>query len=157
MKSNLLILFSFSFLMSVNFACKKKDVQLNETTNTTPTPTPEPVFNKIFTCKINSIDFSSTTINGVNNMGYLMISGKNGNTTVQVCTSTSNDPGTYPVITNLSQLIDNNMIYNCTSGSITITTHDKLKKQIYGTFSMDVVDNSNISRTISVGNFATTY
>ncbi len=157
MKINLFILSLFCLLISSTFlvACKKKKQTTTE--EVAPTPTPEPPYIKIFTADIDGTSFTSTTTGGVKNMDYLIITGKTNSTTVQICTSVLNDPGTYPIVSSLSLLIDNNVSYLGQSGSITIVTHDKTKHQISGTFSLNVMNSSNVSKTITNGTFATTY
>ncbi|MCE2743495.1 MAG: DUF6252 family protein [Fluviicola sp.] len=157
MKINLFILSLFSLLISSTFlvACKKK--KETPTEEVTPTPTPEPPYIKVFTADIDGTAFTSTTTGGVKNMDYLIISGKTNSTTIQICTSALNNPGTYPLVTSLSLLIDSNVSYLGQSGSITILTHDKTKRQITGTFTLTAMSSTNVSKAITNGTFATTY
>lgn len=157
MRINLFIISLFSLFLSTTFlvACKKK--KRNPTVEVTPTPTPESPYIKVFTADIDGTAFTSTTTGGVNNMNYLIISGKTNSTTIQICTSALNDPGTYPLVTSLSLLIDSNVSYLGQTGSITILTHDKTKRQITGTFTLTAMSSTNVSKTITNGTFATTY
>jgi len=157
MRINLFILSLFSLFLSTQFlvACKKK--KRNPTAEVTSTSTPEPPYTKVFTADIDGTAFTSTTTGGVNNMDYLIISGKTNSTTIQICTSALNDPGTYPLVSALSLLIDSNESYLGQSGSITILSHDKTKRQITGTFTLSAMSNANVSKTLTNGAFATTY
>jgi hypothetical protein len=157
MRINLIIISLFSLFLSTTFlvACKKK--KETPTEEVAPTPTPEPPYIKVFTADIDGTAFTSTTTGGVKNMDYLIISGKTNSTTIQICTSVLNTPGTYPLETALSLIIDNNISYLGQTGSITIDTHDKTKRQISGTFSLTAISSANVSKTITNGTFATTY
>ena len=157
MKINLLTISLFCLFTSTTFlvACKKK--KQTPTEEVAPTPTPEPPYIKVFTADIDGTAFTSTTTGGVKNMDYLIISGKTNSTTIQICTSVLNDPGTYPLVTSLSLLIDSNVSYLGQSGSITILTHDKTKRQITGTFTLTAMSSTNVSKAITNGTFATTY
>lgn len=157
MRINLFIISLFSLFLSTTFlvACKKK--KETPTEELAPTPTPEPPYIKVFTADIDGTAFTSTTTGGVKNMDYLIISGKTNSTTIQICTSVLNDPGTYSLVTSLSLLIDSNVSYLGQSGSITILTHDKTKRQITGTFTLTAMSSTNVSKAINNGTFATTY
>jgi hypothetical protein len=157
MRINLIIISLFSLFLSTTFlvACKKK--KETPTEEVAPTPTPEPPYIKVFTADIDGTAFTSTTTGGVKNMDYLIITGKTNSTTIQICTSVLNDPGTYPLVTALSLLIDNNVSYLGQTGSITILTHDKTKRQITGTFTLSAMSSTNVSKSITNGSFATTY
>lgn len=155
--SILLFLFIFSSATTFLTSCKKKETKTEEVVTPEPTPVPEPPYEKSFTALNDGNNFTATTISGLDNQGYLVISGKTTTTTIQFCTSTSNDPGTYSVIANLSSVIDNNVVYSCQSGTVVIDTHDKTKKQISGTFNLNTKNSSNVSKTITNGNFATSY
>jgi hypothetical protein len=157
MRINLFIISLFSLFLSTTFlvACKKKkETPIEEVV---PTPTPEPPYIKVFTADIDGTAFTSTKTGGVKNMDYLIITGKTNSTTIQICTSVLNDPGTYPLVTALSLLIDNNVSYLGQTGSITILTHDKTKRQITGTFTLSAMSSTNVSKSITNGSFATTY
>ena len=157
MKINLLIISLFCLFTSTTLlvACKKK--KQTPTEEVAPTPTPEPPYIKVFTADIDGTAFTSTSTGGVNNMGYLIITGKTATTTIQICTSASNNPGTFPIVSSLSMLIDSNISYQGQSGSITILTHDKTKRQITGTFTLNAMSSNNVNKAITNGTFATTY
>lgn len=154
--SFLIFVFFFASISVVFTSCKKKKSQVEEVAPE-PEPTPEPPYVKSFTSSNDGVDFTATTISGLDNQGYLIISGKITGTTIQFCTSTANDPGNYSVISALSLVIDNNTTFNCQSGTVEILTHDKVKKQISGNFSLNTKSSSNVVKTITNGKFATTY